>query len=301
MLTPLSQQALGWLYDDLVRPLEPFAEGTRRLLVAPDGVLFQVPFHALYDGQQYLLDRYEIAYVPSATMLLLCQENRSRRAGVHAPPLIVGYSRGKELPYILEEIEAVVATVPGAVILREEEATLARLRESVCRGKLVHLATHATFRHDNPLFSALQLAGGDWLRVMDLYTLHLDGALVTLSGCETGRHTLRGGDLLGLSRGFFCAGASALVVSLWHVGDSSAARLMGHFYAHLADGATAVSALRQAQQDLRDHVESGEEQAGKAVKPYAHPFYWAPFCLLGAPSCTAGENFATEAQRAQRF
>lgn len=280
ILEPLSRQHLGWLYDDLLRPLTPFLKGAKRLLVAPDGDLFQVPFHALYDGQGYLLDRYEVAYTPSAGVMRLCQDNLQRRNGKPGQALIVGCSGEDKLPYIHQEIEAVARAIPGARVLSDHEATLSCLQEYVEESMLLHIATHADFRRDNPLFSALRLAGKDSLRAMDLYTLRLQGALVTLSACETGRHRLLGGDLVGLSRGFLYAGASALVVSLWHVNDVSTTLLMEQFYNRMAAGEAAIPALRQAQHSLRHHQEERENQR---VQPYAHPFYWAPFCLLGAP------------------
>jgi len=278
-LTELSRQMLGSLYEGLMRPLMPFLREAKHLLIAPDGPLFEVPFHALHDGEAYLLERYEVTYTPSAGVLRLCRESRRRRSAGKGRPIVVGYSGGGELPHIVDEIRAVSHALPEALVLMGEEATLARLRELAGRSPLLHLATHALFRRDNPMFSALQLSGGEWLRVMDLYTLRLDGALVTLSGCETGRHRLRGGDLLGLSRGFLCAGASALVVSLWPVADISTALLMERFYARLASGETASSALRKAQLALRRYE---EERDGRRIRPYSHPFFWAPFCLLGA-------------------
>jgi CHAT domain-containing protein len=279
-LDSLSRYMLGQLYADLFRPLVPHLQGARRLLIAPDGVLFKVPFHALYDGQEYLLARYEVAYTPSAGALRLCQQNHGRRGPEHDGALVMGYSGERDLQHVSHEVEAVVQAIPGALVFTDEQATLARLQRFARQSTLLHLATHAVFRRDNPLFSALQLAGGDWLRAMDLYTLRLNGALVTLSACETGRHRLLGGDLFGLSRGFFCAGASALVVSLWPASDDSTARLMARLYARLAAGETATSALRGAQLELYGYE---EEREGRRVRPYAHPFFWAPFCLLGAP------------------
>ncbi len=272
-LNPLSQQQLAWLYDDLVRPLEPLIADANRLLIAPDGLLFAIPFHALHDGREYLLEQYEIGYVPSAGTLQLCEANQ-RRGTQASQALVLGYSAGDSLPYVRQEVEAVAHAIPWAAVFTEEAASLSALKAHAPMSRLVHLATHAVFRADNPLFSALQLAGGDWLRVTDLYTLQLNGALVTLSGCETGLHRLLGGDLLGLSRGFFCAGASALVVSLWPVDDVSTAILMQEFYSHLIAGETAISALRRAQLALCTSQDS----------LHTHPFYWASFCLLGAPN-----------------
>jgi CHAT domain-containing protein len=279
-LGSLSRQQLGWLYDNLVSPLVPFLRGASRLLVAPDGLLFEVPFQALYDGECYLLERYEVAYTPSASTLRLCRENEHRSSAGRGQAFVLGYSQEDKLPYVRQEVEAVTRALPGAMTFTDDEATRAHVREHAGRSSLLHLATHAVFRRDNPLFSALQLAGGDWLRVMDLYSLQLNGALVTLSGCETGRHRLLGGDLLGLSRGFFYAGASTLMISLWPVDDASTAQLMERFYACLATGEAASAALRQAQLALYASV---EERDGRQVQPYTHPFYWAPFCLMGAP------------------
>jgi CHAT domain-containing protein len=197
----------------------------------------------------------------------------------------MGCSPGDRLAYVGKEIESVARVMPGATVARDDEATLAMLKEYAGESWLLHLATHAVFRRDNPLFSALQLAGGDWLRTMDLYTLHLRGALVTLSGCETGRHRMLGGDLVGLSRGFLYAGASGLVLSLWPVDDVSTALLMEKFYGQLAAGEGAAQALRRAQEALRTR-QSVED--GQPVRPYAHPYYWAPFCFLGAPDLRAG-------------
>jgi CHAT domain-containing protein len=251
-----------------------------RLIIAPDGVLFEVPFHALYDGEQYLLEQYEVTYAPSAGALRLCRENECRRNGTSKQAFVIGCTLGDKLPYVQQEIEAVARAIPGATVVSGEAASLPSLQGYAAESGVLHLATHAVFRRDNPLFSALQLAGEGWLRLMDLYSLRLNGALVTLSGCETGRHRLLGGDLLGLSRGFFYAGASALVVSLWPVDDMSTAILMERFYTHLVAGMAAASALRQAQVELyRLEV----ERDGQWLRPYAHPFYWAPFCLLGAP------------------
>jgi len=277
ILAPLCDQQLGWLYEDLLAPLAPWIEGQRRLLIAPDGLLFDVPFHALHDGQGYLLDRFEIVQVPSVGTLRLCRRHWQQRPRGAKGALLVGYAGERTWPYIEQEIEAVARAVPGAVVLNGQEITPGRLQKEATRYVLLHLATHAVFRRDNPLFSALRLGKDTWLRVMDFYRLRLAGTLVTLSGCETGRHRLLGGDVLGLSRGLFYAGAAALVASLWPAEDHSTAILMERFYGRLVAGETAASALRQAQRDL---IAFRDEQGRH---PYAHPFYWASFCLLGTP------------------
>jgi CHAT domain-containing protein len=102
----------------------------------------------------------------------------------------------------------------------------------------------------------------------DVFALRLDGALVTLSACETGRSSVVGGDeVVGLSRGFLFAGASTLVQSLWRVDDQATARLMHCFYSRLHAGEAPGAALRSAQ---RTFIEEG-----------AHPYMWAPFEVVG--------------------
>ena len=133
----------------------------------------------------------------------------------------------------------------------------------------LHLATHATFRQDNPSYSAFELVDG-WVTVNDLYGLDHFPPLVTLSACETGRAAIEVGDeLMGLCRGFFSAGVHALVVSLWTVDDLATAELMGNFYRRLRDGQPVGAALHDAQRET--------------MHKWHHPYYWAPFFLIGDP------------------
>ncbi|HEY3475094.1 MAG TPA: CHAT domain-containing protein, partial [Anaerolineales bacterium] len=133
---------------------------------------------------------------------------------------------------------------------------------------VLHMACHGRFRHDNPLFSSLQLSD-TWLTVRDTYRLDLRRCeLVTLSACETGVNAVAPGDeWIGLARGFFSAGAPSLLVSQWIVDDESTAELMILFYSRLQEGTSPASALRYAQCQL--------------LKTKPHPFFWAPFVLMG--------------------
>jgi CHAT domain-containing protein len=147
-------------------------------------------------------------------------------------------------------------------------ATIQTLRDGTAATDVLHLATHGRFRPDNPMFSALRLADG-WLTVRDARDLDLRGCgLVVLSACETGVSQVAAGDeLLGMTRGFFAAGAASLVVSLWPVDDTTTVDLMHAFYRALRHGSGTGAALRSAQrQQLAEHP---------------HPFYWAAFALHG--------------------
>jgi len=119
------------------------------------------------------------------------------------------------------------------------------------------------------MFSSIKLSDG-WFNVGDAYTLDLNSSLVVLSACETGLNSIAVGDeILGLARGFFSAGASALVLSLWQVDDSSTQLFMESFYQKLKLGLTASAALRMTQVQI--------------MQDFPHPFYWAPFFLIGRP------------------
>lgn len=254
---------LAGLYRALLGPLAERLRQAERLIVVPSGAAHGVPFHALHDGEGYLTERLEVWTSPSSTLLDLCARRARPRGG---RPLVVGYSSGGLLPYANEEAARVAALLDGTCYL-EAEATRAAVLAEASRRPIVHLAAHAEARLDNPVFAHITLADGQ-LGMADVFTLRLDGALVTLSGCETGRGAVVGGDeLVGLSRGFLFAGASTLVQSLWRVEDRSTARLMEAFYTQLGLGAAPGAALRHAQRSLLD--------AG------AHPYLWAPFQLVG--------------------
>jgi CHAT domain-containing protein len=159
---------------------------------------------------------------------------------------------------------------PGATSLCGDRATRENLLRFGPRARYLHLASHGVFRSDNPMFSFLKLADSrlDFYSLMDL---KLNADLVTLSACQTGVNAIFPGDELhGLMRGFLQAGAPSLVVSLWTVNDSSTAEFMKELYQCLERGETKRQALRAA------HVRI------KAERP--HPYYWAPFVLIGDPS-----------------
>ena len=254
---------VGSLLEEVAGPLPDEAGPVRKLAVVPHGPLHRVPFHALFDGERYLIERFEISYAPSATVYALCQERDAR--GLREA-LVFGVE-DPSIPAAADEARAVSERLPGDGVRVGEEATLAALWSEAPGRDALHLACHGLFRADNPMFSALKLHDG-WLLAADAMDLDLDGALVTLSACESGRSEVVGGDeILGLTRAFLGAGAATLAVSLWLVQDETTAELMGDWYERLRDGQRPAAALRAAQLRLKDR--------------YPHPYYWAPFVLIG--------------------
>ncbi len=263
-----TEQILAELYSALIDPVADDLVDAERLVVVPHGSLHYLPFHALIDPSGVpLVERVDIAYAPSASVLASCYERPSVPEGLGSR-LLVGVPDAS-MPDVAGEIAALQSSFGDSVVLTGDAATEHAFREHAPQADVIHLASHAVFRQDNPLFSAIRLADG-WLSLYDLYNLRLRASLVTLAACETGLNTVLAGDeLVGLARGFFQAGAASLVVSLWAVDDASTATLMQRFYAYLEAGCGPASALRQAQIELR--------------RAYPHPYYWAPFLAIGRP------------------
>ncbi|HEX8561100.1 MAG TPA: CHAT domain-containing tetratricopeptide repeat protein [Pyrinomonadaceae bacterium] len=257
-----ARRRLRTLYDLLLRRVEALI-GDRRLVVVPHRALHYVPFHALHDGDSYVVERREVSYAPSASVLTHCLARPPRP---FERALLLGVA-DEQTPRVRDEIEALAPLFPEATALLDAEATIAALRGGAPATDVLHLACHGQFRPDSPLFSSLRLGDG-WLTVRDAYTLDVGASLVTLSACETGVSAVAPGDeLLGLVRGFFYAGAPSLLLSLWTVDDEATAELMKDFYTSLRAGARPAAALRAAQLSQ--------------MRARPHPFFWSPFVLTG--------------------
>jgi len=271
-LEKTARRLLSALYQELFaaleEPLRAAAGGApARLVVVPHGILHGVPFHALYDGERSLIERFEFSYAHSAALYALARPDASwERSGA----LVVSQADAL-IPAVGEEGRRAARELARAgyqvELLEGEQATLARLQAGAPGRQVLHLACHGLFRADNPFFSALKLADG-WLTAAEALHLPLDGARVVLSACESGRSRVLGGDdVIGLPRAFLGAGAVAVVVSLWLVPDETTAGIMADLYRELGAGAGLATALRRVQLELA------------ARRP--HPYFWAPFVLIG--------------------
>jgi CHAT domain-containing protein len=268
-LSIASRASLQKLYAALVAPVRDRLKA-RHLIVVPHNFLHHLPFHALFDGERYLLDAFSFSYIPSASLHHL---QRTRHATRGQGALVLGIP-DKAAPQIRDEVRAVAAELPNARVFVGRTATERQLRELGPTSRVVHIATHGRFRQDNPMFSSIRLGTSD-LRSLDLYGLRLSPELVTLSGCGTGLSTVVAGDeLVGLVRGWLYAGAQAVLATLWDVNDQSTAEFMSLFYRNLQTTADKAVALQQAMGQLRER--------------FPHPYYWAPFVLIGVYENVSG-------------
>lgn len=293
------------LYDALLAPLTSSLEHISHLYLVYPSRHNGIPFSALYDGKSYLIERFCLTHFSAPEMLLTRPirppELAPQKVQAHptAPPsagtvhgltaidadhtshaceaLVIGHSDGGRLPNALTEAQDVAQVLSGFLpthLLLELEAKAQPFRVAVGSSRLLHLATHATFRADNPLFSWLRLED-DRLTVADLYEISLPlRPLVFMSACETGRGKAHGGGLLGMSRALLAAGASGLIVSHWKVADQATARLAADFYRRLE-----ISAQTPA--ELADSAATALQSAQRAaISRHAHPFFWAGFIFV---------------------
>jgi CHAT domain-containing protein len=260
------------IYRLLVRPVENRLQGFRHLIFAPYRDLHGLPFGALHDGERMLIDRFTLSAIPSGRVLVRCRQKKPSASG----EIVVMAIPDPRAPRIEEEARGVAETLPHAKLLLGPDASLEAFRKYALAARVMHLSAHGVFRRDNPLFSALQLSD-TWLNLMDLSRTKLNAELLTLSGCHTGSSVVVGGDeLVGLMRGFLEAGARSLLVTLWDVDDAGTQDFMHFFYSQLRAGSTAEVAVQQATLKLRER--------------FPHPYFWAPFLLVGDPKTVIAEN-----------
>ncbi|MDE2179455.1 MAG: CHAT domain-containing protein [candidate division NC10 bacterium] len=268
-----------------------------RLYVVPHGPLHYIPFQALHDGERFMVERFTISYLPSATVLKFLKEKSGQPSGTVGPLVLANPDLGDpkyDLPSADREATLIRDFYPAAQVYARNDATKRRAKDLAGTYGLLHFATHGSFAVENPLEAALILAKGDELdgrlTAREIFGLRLHANLVVLSACNTGLTKVSTGDeLVGLSRAFMTAGSTNLVASLWEVADDSTALLMGEFYKNLKTMPKA-EALRQAQLTLMRSeiplsgvrgIQVSPTQAGGTIRA-SHPYFWAPFILIGA-------------------
>jgi|GEM_PF-2441829 len=276
----VANRMLSALGQVLVEPISSLlAESTNHIYLIYPADWHEIPFAALCLEDCYLIERFQITHL-STPSALLRHASCTNHDGIPTPlseyqqphALILGYSEAGALPHNLQEACLVEQTLSSSgwetTLLLEEAANLASLNQAFQKCRLLHLATHALFQPENPLFSWIRLADSQ-LTVADLYhrTPLLNQPLVLLSACETGRGQVRGGGLLGMARALLVSGAKSLVVSLWRVEDQATAQLMASFYEQM-------NSQKPLTSDLLCNAQ-------RRLAIAQHPFFWAGFIYIG--------------------
>jgi CHAT domain-containing protein len=268
------QESSEELYNYLVAPISEKleAQNIKRLVFVPASVLRMIPMAALYDGESYLVEKYQIA-----TTLGLTLTEPAQRKDITSSLLLGGISESVQgfaaLPGVVSEVGAIKNRFGGDLVLNKE-FRLDDIAKQLSIGghSIVHLATHGVF--ESEASNSYLLAYDDKLSLDKLQdTLGsrrflgdpLD--LLVLSACETAAGNERAA--LGLAGVALKAGAKSTVASLWPISDEGTSRLMIDFYGYLEKGESKSGALRLAQINLiQDPV-------------FEHPNFWSPFLLVG--------------------
>ncbi len=317
------------LYQQLLKPLEASIQSAELLLIVPDGSLNVLPFAALRRGvkneSQYVAEWKPSLIVNSLSIYAQLENQLAVSSAVGDRNLVAfgnpeyptidddtsvvrlrdGYDVTdlKALPWTATEVQNIAAAYPNNhVVYTGADATEERAKAVPKGTDILHFATHATLNERHPMDAALVLSvpqvsdasrDNGFLHVWEIYEeLRLDAELVTLSGCETAL----GGDypgegLIGLTRAFHYAGASAVLASLWSVDDRSTSDLMTHFYLAVGQENSLALALQAAQvamihdkdpvaptfvERIKRLTGNDDERASRQ-----HPYHWAGFVLNG--------------------
>jgi len=295
---PFFSQSAQTLYKQLLEPAVPYMKKNKKLVIIPDGELFYLPFEALLtkapkkgkssdpSAFPYLVNKHAIAYGHSATILMNMPTRTQDEGEVEPRLLAIGdpefSSQYKRLEYSAEEVEKIASYfgTRSADVYLQQEASEQRIKNMPLEQyNYIHFATHGTVDEVIPDFSSLVLSEDPernedgLLQAWEIMELQLNADLVVLSACETGLGKLvRGEGLVGLTRSLVYSGASSVLVSLWSVADQSTSGFMTEFYRLLiVESLEKPYSLQMTKQAM---IESTD---------LAHPFYWAPFILIGNP------------------
>jgi CHAT domain-containing protein len=317
-LKQVGQQLHSWLIEPLSEELEK--NNIQHLVFAQDRATRYLPMAALYDGEQFLIENYTVSTVLSAALTdttdRLGEVSTASTLGLGLDQSVSGFS---SLPNVREELEAIVkegendtsGIYPGSIFMNEA-FTFNTLSEQIRRYRILHIATHAEFIPNIRDASYILSGTGEKLTIDQIGALdalfdHLH--LVVLSACQTalGGESLDGTEIAGISSYFLGKNkAEAVLATLWRVDDTGTSLLMQRFYEILATGqVTKAEALRQAQLSLlygeatlddrltnlasegSEGSESSERGLALSELPEVteatldHPYYWAPFVLIG--------------------
>ena len=295
------------LHDLLIAPLAPLLReaGVRTLMLSLDGALRYVPIAALHDGSRYLIEDFALVLAtgaarrdrPAAPAAL-------RGTGLGVSRALVGHSA---LHGVREELAAVIRTrggdgvVPGVIRLDRDFSADALRAAAAAPGGLIHIASHFVFAAAQEAESYLLLGDGGKLTLADFAAIEFAGTdLVTLSACDTATgagHRQSGREIEGLGALARRRGARNVLATLWPVADLTTTALMRAFYRSMCvDGVGAAQSLRAAQLMLLNGEAAGDaasttrgligpDHRDDAPTPGTpHPYYWAPYILIGGPA-----------------
>ncbi|RUT00816.1 hypothetical protein DSM106972_072250 [Dulcicalothrix desertica PCC 7102] len=257
------------LYNEIIRDFEQSLTPPINTLVFVQDEIFQsVPMAALHDGNNFLVEKYAIATTP--TLLLTDDKNFERK---NLQVLALGLTVEKKPFPKLENVQTELDAIPNSTQVKNEKFTRENIKQELSRQiySVIHIATHGKFgiepkdtflvTWDNENFTINQL--DRIIRNTTTKQNRID--LLTLTACNTAV-----GESLGLAGVAIQAGAKSILASLWSIDDTSTSELVQTFYQGWKNPElTKAVALQKAQMALIKNPK------------YQHPYFWAPFVLVG--------------------
>ena len=303
---PLAQQLHSWLLAPLADELAILE--TETIIYAPDGQLRYIPLAALHDGNQWAVQQFRINNITAASLMDITQLPQQEPSifaaafteGTHTITVSDRQFVFSGLEFAGREVENIANLIPSTVTRFNDDFNT-DTTYLMNRHNIVHIATHASFVPGRAEESFIVFGDGSTVSLTDVASWRLPNVdLVVLSACETGVGDQLGDgrEILGLGYQMQQAGAAAAIASLWQVSDGGTQVLMDGFYAALNNGYSKAEALQRAQQALItsdasvlagergnpatiEIVDSRTGQPLAASTDLAHPYYWAPFILIG--------------------
>ena len=304
------RQSAKQLYDWIIEPIEDDLKkhNIQTIIYAPDGQMRYVPLGALYDGEKWLIENYQINYITALSLTDI------RTQSFQQPKILAGAFTDissqikvgekeynfNSIPFAQDEVEEIKTKFSNTTetLLNDNFNRQSMINsKQLNRYNVVHLATHGQLVSGNPEESFILFNNNEYIslkEIQDLWQLP-NVALVVLSACQTalGDRLESGIEIIGFGYQIQQTQARAAIASLWNVSDYGTNYLMKEFYNQLEKNSTnPVDALRKAQIALiegeRD-VSEVEERATislegdpkKIATQLKHPYYWAPFILIG--------------------
>ncbi len=262
------------IYDLLIRPAETDLknQNIKTLVFVLDGRLRSLPMAILHDGEQYLIEKYNIALTPGLQLLPVSPISFEKRNTLTAG-LAVSRQGFSALPGVEREIREINQIVPSKTLLNERfSKNLVEKQINKIPFSVIHFATHGQF--SSKAKDTFVLTWDDKIQVNDFNQLFQKNndkeaiELLVLSACKTAKGDERA--ILGLAGIAVRSGARSTIATLWSVRDKSTSEMMTQFYRILTQtNTTKAQALRQAQLSLLKNPK------------YKHPYYWSPFILVG--------------------
>ncbi|MEY3301829.1 MAG: hypothetical protein RLZZ139_201 [Cyanobacteriota bacterium] len=293
----------NWMIEPIANDLKQ--ANIQTIIYAPDGVMRHVPLAALYDGKQWLVEKYRINYITALSLTNIDPQIQQ------APRILAGAFTDRSgtvkigdnnisfssLPAALPEVENLVTNFPNTTKLIDKDFNRKAIEsDKLNQYNIIHFATHAHLVAGSPEDSFVLLNNNEYVTLRQVKDWKLPNVgLAVFSACQTalGGKLSSGIEIIGFGYQLQQAQARASIATLWEISDGGTQALMGKFYERMKLTSSSAEALQQAQIDLirsngksTDEKRAGVRITWQGIKPEVesqlnHPYYWAPFILIG--------------------